>query len=145
MRAYMVGDIWDFHVYQPGRLLNLPMIADQANCSSFGTTVSRKMDSLSTTLIHEFMHWNLVGDMVPNSVGHIRDVSYGPHRCKTLAQDKANNQKTFVNADSYKYMAINAYYNSVCNTKFGDPVFSLQEYFESEIELRESPEYSAAG
>lgn len=55
-QAYMVGAYGQFHVCKPEGLLNQPMIADPANCSSLGALVSDDMDSLSGTLIHEFMH-----------------------------------------------------------------------------------------
>lgn len=141
--AYMAGRIGQFHVCKPKGLLNQPMIAAPANCSSFGTQVSSAMHSLSATLIHEFMHWNQVGEAVPNSVGHITDVLYGPSNCMRLARG-ADKQKTFINADSYAWMALNAYYNSVCNKKFGDPLITQQDFDDGMAQLLDSPEYNEA-
>ena len=35
--------------------------------------------------------------------------------------------RTFLNAANYQWFPLNAYYNSVCNTNFGDPVITLEE------------------
>lgn len=141
--AYMVGTSGQFHVCKPKGLLDEPMIAAPANCSNFGTQVSKAMDSLSATLIHEFMHWNQVGEQVPNSVGHITDVEYGPSSCMRLARG-ADKQKTFINADSYAWMAVNAYYNSVCNKKFGDPLVTQEDFDDGQARLMDSLEYNPA-
>ena len=54
-----------------------------------------------------------------------------------------DNQKTFINADSYMWFALNAYYNNKCGRKFGDPIVTT-EAFEDVIEqAEESPEYNA--
>lgn len=136
-RAYMVGANGQFHICKPKGLLDQPMIADKANCSKLGTQVSEDMQSLSGTIIHEFMHWNEVGEKVPDSVGHITDVIRGASSCMRLA-DGADKQKTFINADSYKWMALNAYYNNVCNKNFGDPVITQEDFDLGEAELLDS-------
>ncbi len=38
------------------------MIADAKNCSSLGDKISKKMQSLSATEIHEITHYNEIGD-----------------------------------------------------------------------------------
>ncbi len=53
-------------------------------------------------------------------------------------------QTAFINADSYKWMALNAYYNSVCNKKFGDPVITQDDFDEGQALLLDSPEYDEA-
>ncbi|KAK4983642.1 hypothetical protein LTR50_007099 [Elasticomyces elasticus] len=142
-QAYMVGAEGKFHVCKPEGLIDQPMIAAPANCSHFGELVSDDMDSLSGTLIHEFMHWNEVGDKVANSVGYITDVVYGSSTCMRLAKG-GSSQKTFINADSYMWMALNAYYNKVCNKKFGDPEVTKKDFDKGEARLLASREYDPA-
>lgn len=52
--------------------------------------------------------------------------------------------KTFNNADSYKWFALNAYYNKICDKAFGDPVITDADFEASETELVNSPEYDSA-
>ena len=120
------------------------MIMDPANCSSFGDNVDSSMRALSGTLIHEFMHMNSVGDQVDQSVGHITDIIYGASNCFRLAHAKSdvNRQKAFVNADSYRWFATNAYYNSVCGKNFGDPKATSEDFEEGVAEAQASPEYA---
>lgn len=53
----------------------------------------------------------------------------------------SDKQDTFVNADSYKWFALNAYYDSKCNKKFGDPLITTEDFEESLAELEDSPLY----
>jgi hypothetical protein len=81
------------------------------------------MRSLAATLVHEFMHSNAADDSAPNSAGHIKDVVYNPGNCYRLrnAKSRANQQRTLINADSYKRLAVNSYYNSVCRKDLQSP------------------------
>jgi hypothetical protein len=81
------------------------------------------MRSLTATFVHEFMHSNAAGDSAPNSTGHIKDVVYNPGDCYRLrnAKSRVNQQRTFINADSYKWLAVNAYYKSVCRKDLQSP------------------------
>lgn len=78
-----------------------------------------------------------------NSVGHITDVEYGASTCMRLAKG-GSKQKTFVNADSYMWMALNAYYNKACNKKFGDPVVTKKDFDKGQARLHGSREYDPA-
>lgn len=74
--------------------------------------------------------------------GDIVDIQYGAGNCMRL-NDGPVKQKTFINADSYKWFALNAYYNSRCHKKFGDPFITSEDFQESTAELEESPLYNA--
>jgi len=136
--AYFTRDIGRFHVCDKG--LKQPTAATDIKCQDLGTQVSSKMESLTSTIVHEFMHWDKTGDTAPNSVGHITDVIYGAGSCSRL-RDGGDKQKTFINADSYMWMAVNAYYNSICGKSFGDPYITSEDFEESDATLLESPEY----
>lgn len=75
--------------------------------------------------------------------GHIWDVAYGPPTCMRLNKGPKKN-KTFNNADSYKWFALNAYYNKVCGKAFTDPVVTEAEFEVCYLELIQSPQYDAA-
>jgi hypothetical protein len=53
-----------------------------------------------------------------------------------------DSQKAFINADSYKWFALNAYYNKVCNKSFADAAITTEDFTDSNAELLDSPEYS---
>ncbi|KAF2415910.1 hypothetical protein EJ08DRAFT_684378 [Tothia fuscella] len=101
-KAYLTRDTGHIHICEHG--LAQPMIADKDNCNSLGDKVSKAMRSLSGTLIHEFMHWNEIGDKALDFVGHIGDAAYNPAGCMRLGNnpDEGENQKAFRNADSYR-------------------------------------------
>jgi len=52
-------------------------------------------------------------------------------------------QEAFVNADSYKWFALNAFYNSYCGTTFGIPLVTEADFDAGEAQLLSSPEYNA--
>lgn len=133
-----------FHVCPAG--LALPTKATDIKCSVLGDQISQDMRSLTATLVHEFMHLNAAGDSAPNSAGHIKDVIYNPGNCYRLRNTKSrsNQQKIFVNADSYKWLAINAYYNGVCNKELEKPKITTEDFESGLAETEGSPEYDAA-
>jgi hypothetical protein len=104
------------------------------------------MRSLATTLVHEVMHSNAAGDSAPNSAGHIKDLVYNPGNCYRLrnAKSRVNKQRTFINADSYEWLAVNAYYNNVCGKDCQDPDITTADFKEGMAETYESKEYDAA-
>jgi hypothetical protein len=104
------------------------------------------MCSLTATAVHEFMHSNAAGDSAPNSAGHIKDVVYNPGDCYRLrnAKSRVNQQRTFINCDSYKWLAVNAYYNSGCGEESQDPDITTADFEEGMAETYESIEYDAA-
>lgn len=53
-------------------------------------------------------------------------------------------QDTFINADSYKWFALNAYYNKRCNKNFGDPFITTEDFEAGMAELEDSPLYDPA-
>ncbi|EME44010.1 hypothetical protein DOTSEDRAFT_24113 [Dothistroma septosporum NZE10] len=101
------------------------------------------MQSITAFPSHEFHHSNEVGGKAPNSVGHIGDITYGPSNCFRLRKvsTESNNQKTFMNADSYKWFAMNAYYDSKCGKTFGDPEITTADSDEGNAEAERSIEY----
>jgi len=132
VRAYLSSYYNKFHVCPTG--LAFPTTATDIECSQLGNRVHLNMTSLTATLVHEFFHLNEAGLDAPNSAGFIRDFTYGPGNCWLLRQgylgrdaprigpSGANQQKAFINADSYQWFAINAWYNSACRKEFWDPV-----------------------
>lgn len=52
--------------------------------------------------------------------------------------------KTFNNADSYKWFAINAYYNKICSKTFNDPIVTEADFLATQTEAENSPDYDAA-
>ncbi|KAM0690173.1 hypothetical protein Q7P36_008940 [Cladosporium allicinum] len=143
-KAYTRASTNTFHVCPAG--LALPTAATDIDCSKLGDKISQDMRSLTATLVHEFMHLNAAGDSAPSSAGHIKDVVYNPSNCNRLrnAKSHVNQQKTFINADSYKWLAVNAYYNSACGKEFQDPEISTADFEEGMAETYESNEYDAA-
>ncbi|KAI5358051.1 putative metallopeptidase, catalytic domain superfamily [Septoria linicola] len=135
-KAYFTDDD-RFHICPRG--LSQVTSARETDRSKLGTQVGADMNSLTGTLIHEFMHWNRVGNDLPRSA----DVQYGAGNCMRM-NDGKKKQETFINADSYKWFALNAYYNGMCNKKFGDPFITSEDFEESSGELEESPLYDAA-
>lgn len=143
-KAYTSSSTNTFHVCPAG--LALPTAATDIQCSSLGDKVSQDMRSLTATLVHEFMHLDAAGDSAPNSAGHIKDVIYNPSNCHRLrnAKSRSNQQKTFINADSYKWLAVNAYYNSVCGKSFQDPEVTSADFESGWAETEASNEYDVA-
>jgi hypothetical protein len=143
-KAYFTASTNTFHVCPAG--LALPTAATDVDCSKLGDKISRDMRSLTATLVHEFMHSNAGGDSAPNSAGHIKDVIYNPGNCYRLrnAKSRVNQQMTFINGDSYKWLAVNAYYNSACGKDFQDPEITTADFEEGMAETYESNEYDAA-
>ncbi|USW53062.1 Putative metallopeptidase, catalytic domain superfamily [Septoria linicola] len=139
-KAYFTDDD-RFHICPRG--LSQVTSAREVDRSKLETQVGADRNSLTGTLIHEFMHWNRVGNDLPRSAGHIVDVQYGAGNCMRM-NDGKKKQETFINADSYKWCALNAYYNSRCNKKFGDPFITSEDFEESSAELEESPLYDPA-
>lgn len=142
-KAYTKASTNTFHVCPAG--LALPTAATDVKCSDLGDKVSEDMRSLTATLVHEFMHLNAAGDSAPNSAGHIKDVIYGSSNCHRMrnAKSRGNQQKAFVNADSYKWLAVNAYYNSVCGKDFQDPEITTADFEAGWAETVASNEYDA--
>lgn len=143
-KAYTSSSTNTFHVCPAG--LALPTSATDVKCSNLGDKVSDDMRSLTSTLVHEFMHLNAAGDSAPNSAGHIKDIIYGPSNCHRLRNTKSrsNQQKAFINADSYKWLAVNAYYNSVCGKDFQDPETTSADFEAGMAETEASNEYDPA-
>jgi hypothetical protein len=143
-KAYTSSSTDTFHVCPAG--LALPTAATDIQCSALGDKVSQDMRSLTATLVHEFMHLEAAGDSAPNSAGHIKDVTYNPSNCHRMrnAKSRVNQQKTFINADAYKWLAVNAYYNSVCNKDFADPEITTEDFETGVAEAEASNEYDAA-
>jgi hypothetical protein len=142
-KAYTSPSTNTFHVCPLG--LALPTAATDIQCSALGDKVSQDMRSLTATLVHEFMHLSAAGDSAPNSAGHIQDITYSPSNCHRMrnAKSRENQQKAFINADSYKWLAINAYYNSVCSKGFADPEVTTADFESGVAEAEASPEYNA--
>lgn len=146
-----------FHVCPFGFSVQ-PTKATDIKCSDLGDVVSSKMQSLTSTLVHEFMHSENPGAATPNGkwqesppesfhadsdLEKIQDVQYGASSCMRLAKGKSA-QDTFVNADSYQWFAVNAFYNSYCGNPFGIPVVTQADFDAGQAELLSSPEYNAA-
>ena len=55
----------------------------------------------------------------------------------------SDSQKTFINAESYKWFALNAFYNSYCGNPFGIPFVTEADFDAGMAELENSPEYNA--
>ncbi|KAK6439343.1 hypothetical protein LTR95_004449 [Oleoguttula sp. CCFEE 5521] len=88
----------------PG-LFEEPMKASAVNCSELGDQMSWHMDSITSTLLHEFMRSDGVGAKAPSSAGRIIDVAYHPDNCARLAAGPEG-RKAFINADSYSDFAL---------------------------------------
>lgn len=70
---------------------------------------------------------------------------YGAYPCQQLNKDAGAN-RVFRNADSYKWFALNAYYNKVCQKKFKDAPKPDQEDLELlDLELINSPNRDELG
>lgn len=138
--AYFSKASGKFHVCDKG--LAYTTKAEDNSCDKLGSFVSTAMESTTGVLIHEFHHSDQVGDKVTNSVGHIRDITYGPSNCMRLRLG-GDNQLTFVNADSYMWFALNAYYNNKCGKKYGDPIVTTEDFEDGTQQAEESNEYDA--
>lgn len=138
--AYMSRSEPHFHICPTG--LKWPTAASNIKCADLGDKVSLHMHSLTGLLLHEFMHLQAAGEFAPNSTGHINDWVYAPGNCYRLRNggNREDQQKTFTNADSYTWLAANAYYNSVCGKEFGLPnvlsdiTFTRKQDAEAEME-----------
>jgi hypothetical protein len=53
-------------------------------------------------------------------------------------------QRTFISADSYNWLAVSAHYNSVCGREVQGPEITAADFEEGMAETYESNEYDAA-
>jgi len=53
-------------------------------------------------------------------------------------------QKAFINADSYHWFALNAFYNSFCDKVFSSPLVTSEDFDSGWSETLSSPEYNAS-
>jgi len=116
--AYLDERTGDFHICDY-TLRDFPAKAASISCEALGDYVSAAWDSVTGVQVHEFTHSNQVGDLVPNSLGHITDYNdgYGPRNCYALRRS----QRAFTNADSYTWFSLETYYRDRCQKSFGRP------------------------
>jgi hypothetical protein len=82
---------------------NVPKVS----CENFGSRVSWKMDTLGSTIMHEYMHYvNLHNPPFP---GRIRDIAWGPFDVRNM-----NKKDAIYNADSYTWFAIENLWSVLC-------------------------------
>jgi hypothetical protein len=95
-------------------------------CDSFDTFPSTKLDSLSRIAMHEMLHYPSVGKQseVEADIVDARNEdeigAYGPVRCHGLVDPDDDPAKTEINADSYAWMAVDAYWSFACSSTPGD-------------------------
>ncbi|KAI9866454.1 MAG: hypothetical protein M1830_005966, partial [Pleopsidium flavum] len=74
---------------------------NEIKCAELGDTVSYKMTTLGSVLLHEYTHFDVIGKAATGSrIVDYGEDGYGPLATRTL--DKA---KAFTNADSYTWFA----------------------------------------
>ncbi|PIA90932.1 hypothetical protein CB0940_11074 [Cercospora beticola] len=84
------------------------------SCDSLGSTVSTLMDVLGAIILHEYTHFDRIGKAATGT--HIGDKAYGPLDVKGLSDaDK------LINADSYRWLALEYYWTTVCGKTFSGP------------------------
>ncbi|KAK4981773.1 hypothetical protein LTR50_007884 [Elasticomyces elasticus] len=97
-------------------------------CSSFDPYPSTKLDSLSRIALHEMCHYSSVGpessvaSQIVDSQNDDGNGAYNPERCHGLVDPAQDDQpaKTEINADSYAWMAVDAYWSFACSTTPAD-------------------------
>ena len=67
-KAYMLSYSGRFHICAPG--LSQSTLPTDNKCKDLGNAVSTKMNMLTGTLVHEFMHYKAT-DKAPNSLGEL--------------------------------------------------------------------------
>jgi hypothetical protein len=100
-----------------------PSVAD-VDCGALDPYPSTKMDSFSRIALHEMMHYSTVGP--PSSLGEqIKDgvnaddePAYDPPRTHGLVDVDQDDNPVLAeqNADSYAWMALDAYVSRICAT-----------------------------
>ncbi|KAF7553512.1 hypothetical protein G7046_g7084 [Stylonectria norvegica] len=90
---------------------------NEVPCDSLETTVNTAMNVLGATLLHEWAHYDVIGG---NAVGaHIEDhgaAGYGPLAVRSLPDaDK------LLNADNYRWLALENYWTITCGRVFSGP------------------------
>lgn len=87
-------------------------------CSNIAYRVSKKMDTLGSSLLHEYTH---VDEFVQSLLSeHVEDEAYGYHDTREYAlTDPA---ETKHNADSYASFATELTWSKLCNRGFEEPL-----------------------
>lgn len=117
----------------------LPQPDDTSKCSTLKSFATYDMDSLSATLLHEFLHYRFLINRATSSpivdwnvdpsfeeIKILPRSGYGPYRSFYL------NQKSIIpttpqrdprlNADNYVWMALEVYWGAICRRGFVDPI-----------------------
>ncbi|CAK1368255.1 unnamed protein product [Cercospora beticola] len=84
------------------------------SCDSLGSTVSTLMDVLGAIILHEYTHFDRIGKAATGT--HIGDKAYGPLDVKGLSDSDK-----LINADSYRWLALEYYWTTVCGKTFSGP------------------------
>lgn len=84
------------------------------SCSTLDPRVSWKMDTLGSTMLHEYTHFTKL--VVPPMSKDIIDVAYCPSEVQALSKHEA-----LRNADSYTWFANELFWTRKCGTDYRDP------------------------
>lgn len=106
------------------RAFTSPIQLSDIDCNSLGDAVSSDMDSLGVTILHEWMHNDLIGAAATGN--HIIDVNgmagYGFYAVRQLLINQPD--QCINNADSFALLALEIYWTRQCKTgrdRFNDP------------------------
>lgn len=114
INAYTNGDTGRFHICPKG--FSLPMNSD-IQCQNLDASCSKKMRSLSMSLLHEMTHFNRIGADARGSMGIVDvDNGKGAYDCFMLNTDDKSD-----NAQNYAWFAGEAYWTRECIKRFDDP------------------------
>lgn len=107
------------------RAFNSPNKLSDITCDQVSDAVSIDMDTLGVTILHEWMHNDLIGAAVTGT--HITDVlgmaGYGFYAVRQLLANHPT--EAINNADSFTLLALEVYWTKQCKSgrdRFNDPV-----------------------
>ncbi|KAJ5887384.1 hypothetical protein N7495_007425 [Penicillium taxi] len=80
-------------------------------CDNIGDTVGSKMDTLGSTILHEYTHWKDL--VVPPLDASTQDYAYGAYASQHL-----DNKKKIMNAENYNWFATEVFWTAKCDRDF---------------------------
>lgn len=84
-------------------------------CDTIGNTVSYRLNTLGSVLIHEYTHWTSL--VVPPLRKGTEDNAYGITQCRALSGSAA----ALENADNYRWFANELFWTAYCGRSLADP------------------------
>ncbi|KAJ5894196.1 hypothetical protein N7495_005887 [Penicillium taxi] len=97
-------------------------------CSTIGSIVSKKMDFLGATILHEYTHWrSLVVPPLSEETDDL-DGGYGPWE----AQETVPKSEALKNADNFTWFAIELFWTVHCGREFAAPELDSDEDCDSD-------------